>query len=93
MGGRSIRSGNFNQFPFVAAGFSSSTTPAAEYGFALVDVTPGRLTVSYIAADDGEVIDSFSITVPEPTTGIMLLIGMATMLTGGRTLVSKLNSA
>jgi hypothetical protein len=31
--------------------------------------------------------------VPEPTTGIMLLIGMVTMLTGGRTLVSKLNSA
>jgi hypothetical protein len=93
MGGRSIRSGNFTQFPFVAAGFSSSTTPAAEYGFAFVDATPGRLTVSYIAADDGEVIDSFSITVPEPTTGIMLLIGMATMLTVGRTVVSKLNSA
>jgi hypothetical protein len=30
-----------------------------------------------------------SVAVPEPTTGIMLLIGMVTMLTGGRTLVSK----
>jgi hypothetical protein len=62
MGGRSIRSGTFTQFPFDAAGFSSSTTPASEYGFTLVDVTPRRLTVSYIAADDGAVIDSFSIS-------------------------------
>ena len=62
MGGRGIRSGTFTQFPFDAAGFSSSTIPASEYGFALVDVTPSRLTVSYTAADDGAVIDSFSIT-------------------------------
>jgi hypothetical protein len=41
---------------------------------------------------DGE---GFGVTtiLPEPATGIMLLIGMATILTSGRTLVSKLNSA
>jgi hypothetical protein len=33
------------------------------------------------------------VMVPEPPTGIMLLIGMVTLLTGGRTFVSKLNSA
>jgi hypothetical protein len=33
-------------------------------------------------------LTSTSTTVPEPATGIMLLIGMATWLTGGRTLVS-----
>jgi hypothetical protein len=31
--------------------------------------------------------------IPETSTGIMLLIGMVTLLTGGRTFVSELNSA
>ncbi len=30
-----------------------------------------------------------SMTVPEPAAGLILLIGMATLLTGGRTVVSK----
>ena len=76
-GGHSLRSGTFTQFPFVAAGFSLSTTPVLEYGFALVDVTPTRLTVSYVAAADGDVIDSFSITaIPEPATFAVAVIGL-----------------
>ena len=34
-----------------------------------------------------------STRVPEPTTGLLLMLAMAAMLTGGRTLVSKLNCA
>jgi hypothetical protein len=34
-----------------------------------------------------------STAAPEPATGIMLLIGMATLLTGGRTVVPKLINA
>jgi hypothetical protein len=61
-GGRSLRSGSFDEFPFVASGFTTDTTPELEDGFAKVDVTPDELVVSYIAADDGAVIDSFSIS-------------------------------
>jgi molybdopterin-binding protein len=60
-GGKSISPGSFDAFPFVASGFSATTNPAAEYGFAKLDVSADRITVSYIAADDGAVIDSFSI--------------------------------
>jgi T5SS/PEP-CTERM-associated repeat protein len=38
-------------------------------------------------------ITAASTTVPESATWLMLMLGMAIMLTGGRTLVSKLNSA
>jgi hypothetical protein len=38
-------------------------------------------------------ITAASTTVPEPATGIMLLIGMAILLTGGRTVVPKFNPA
>jgi hypothetical protein len=38
-------------------------------------------------------LTAISSAVPEPSTSIMLLIGMVTILTGGRTLVPKLNSA
>jgi hypothetical protein len=38
-------------------------------------------------------ITATSTSIPEPATGIMLLIGMSALLTGGRTAVSKLNSA
>lgn len=62
VGGESLRSGNFSQIPFNAAGFSISTVPAVAFGFGQVDVTPDELTVSYIAADDGAVIDSFKIS-------------------------------
>ena len=61
-GGKSLRSGTFTQYPFNAAGFSTSTNPAVEYGFAKFDVTPNQLTVSYIAADDGATLDQFTIT-------------------------------
>lgn len=62
MGGKSLRSGSFTQFPFIAQGFSTSTSPPSEYGTAIVDVTETRLTVRYVAADDGIVLDQFTIT-------------------------------
>ena len=61
-GGNSLRVGDFDDFPFSAAGHSLSTLPTLEYGFAQVDVTDTQLTVSYIAADDGAVMDAFTIT-------------------------------
>ena len=61
-GGRSLRSGDYAQFPFVAAGFTTTTDPPVEYGFTRIDVTPERLVVAYVAADDGAVIDRFMIT-------------------------------
>lgn len=61
-GGRSLRSGDFGQFPFNAAGYSTNTDPPVEYGFARVDVSPENLTIQYIAADDGAVIDQLTIT-------------------------------
>ena len=62
MGGKSLRSGNFAQFPFIAQGFSTSTSPSSEYGTAIVDVTETQLTVRYVAANDGIVLDQFTIT-------------------------------
>lgn len=60
-GGVEIRSGDYSQFPFVAAGFTSQTPVAARFGFTKVDVSHNMLTLSYIAADNGAVIDSFQI--------------------------------
>ncbi len=68
-GGKSLRSGTFTQYPFNAAGFSTSTNPVVEYGFAQFDVTPNQLTVSYIAADDGATLDQFTITSGPDMTG------------------------
>ena len=62
VGGRNLRSGSFVQFPFNAAGFSTSTQPAAELGFTQIDVTQHQLTMSYIGASEGEIKDSFTIT-------------------------------
>ena len=62
MGGESIRGGGFDNAPFVAQGFSSDTNPESTDGFSKVSVTSDRLTVDYIAAYDGRVIDSFSIS-------------------------------
>lgn len=61
-GGRDLRTGTFTEFPFVAAGFSASSTTSptghlSENGFSLIDVTQTELTVKYIAADDGAIID------------------------------------
>jgi len=68
VGGASLRPGTFNQFPFDAVGFSTSTTPRVEFGFSKVEVTPDQLTISYVAADDGAVIDSFTFSVVPDTT-------------------------
>lgn len=61
VGGVGIRSGDYSAFPFVAAGFTSSTAPVARLGFSKIDVTPTALVVSYVAADDGSTIDAFTI--------------------------------
>ena len=61
VGGVGVRTGDYGQFPFVAEGFSASTPVAARLGFSQIDVTPDVLTVSYVAADSGAVIDSFRI--------------------------------
>lgn len=60
-GGTGLRSGSFSDKPFIRAGFSTSTTPAVEPGFGRIDVTPESLVLSYIAADDGAVLSSFTI--------------------------------
>lgn len=61
VGGVGVRNGDYGQFPFVAEGFSGSTPVAARLGFSQIDVTADALTVKYVAADDGAVIDSFRI--------------------------------
>jgi len=61
VGGVGIRSGDYSTFPFVAAGFTSTTATAARLGFSKIDVNPTSLVVSYVAADDGSTIDSFTI--------------------------------
>ena len=61
VGGAEIRAGGFTAFPFVAAGFSGSTPVAARCGFSRIDVSADRLVVKYVAADDGGVIDTFTI--------------------------------
>ncbi|MFO0875987.1 MAG: Ig-like domain-containing protein [Gemmataceae bacterium] len=62
VGGNEVRSGDYNQFSFVAEGFTSTTPVSGRLGFTQVQVTPTQLTLSYIGADNGAVIDSFSIT-------------------------------
>ncbi len=62
LGGASINSGSYSQFPFVAEGFTSNTAVPARLGYSQVQVTPDQLTVSYVAADNGAVIDSFRIS-------------------------------
>jgi hypothetical protein len=83
VGGRSLRSGDFAPFPFDAAGYSTDTVPAVEFGFSRVDVTLNQLTVSYIAADDGAFIDSFTISTPEPSTVILLATTAVCLLSYG----------
>ncbi len=70
VGGMSRRMGNYAQFPFVASGFTTTTDPASEWGFAQIDVAPSHLTVSYVAADDGQVIDQFILTAA-PATNVV----------------------
>ena len=70
-GGSGLRSGTFD-YPYVARGFSLSTSPQAEVGFAQVHVSPGELRVDYVAASDGDVIDSFRITDAPETTETLI---------------------
>ncbi|MEB3200619.1 MAG: metallophosphoesterase [Synechococcaceae cyanobacterium] len=60
-GGTALRSGLFSDKPYIRAGFSTSTTPAVMPGFGRIEVTPDSLVLSYIAADDGAVLSSFTI--------------------------------
>ena len=66
VGGASLRPGSYDAFPFVAVGFSTMTTPRVQHGFARVDVAGDQISVSYIGAADGAVLDRFTLTVPEP---------------------------
>ena len=59
-GGTALRSGAFTA-PFIRSGFSTGTTPPVEPGFGRIDVSPEQLVVSYIAADDGAVLSTFTI--------------------------------
>ncbi|MGY9057995.1 MAG: metallophosphoesterase, partial [Alphaproteobacteria bacterium] len=59
-GGRGIRTGDFG-YDFVAAGYSATTNPAADYGFAQVTVSANEIVVDYVMSDDGTVLDSFRI--------------------------------
>ena len=61
-GGGELRAGDFEQYDFIASGYSLSTAPAVEHGFVQFDVSANQLAVAYIAADDGATIDSFTIT-------------------------------
>jgi hypothetical protein len=62
VGGRSLRDGSYDPFSYFAAGYATESSPASEFGFAQIDVAANQLTVSYIAADNGAVIDQFMIT-------------------------------
>jgi len=62
VGGNFLRSGSFSGYPMIASAYSATTNPPSEHGFAQIDVTPTQLTVSYIAADDGSVIDRFTVS-------------------------------
>ena len=66
VGGKSLRSGSYAQFPFVASAYSTNTIPPLEDAFSQIEVTTdalGRdlLRVNYIAADNGAVLDGFTI--------------------------------
>jgi hypothetical protein len=73
--GASLRSGDFSPYPFTARGFSQTTAIKSDWGFTQVDVTPSQLKLSYIAADNGDLIDSFTITaVPDTAAPTARLI-------------------
>ena len=71
-GGAGLRSGSHSNYPYVAAAWTTNetyidgvvnpTSQRSEDGFAKIDVTPESLTISYIAADNGAVIGSLTIT-------------------------------
>ncbi len=61
LGGVGIREGNYSQFPFVASGYTTGTSPSAQYGVSQIDVTPTQLVVKYVSASSGAVLDQFSI--------------------------------
>lgn len=56
VGGNSLRHTGYPE-DYFAQGYSlHETTPAAEYGFAQIDVTPHSLKVSYISAETGQIV-------------------------------------
>jgi choice-of-anchor B domain-containing protein len=61
LGGVGIRTGDYSQFPFVASGFTSNTTPSAQFGLTQIDVTPTQLIVKYVSASSGAILDEFTI--------------------------------
>ncbi|QDU78949.1 hypothetical protein Pla110_06530 [Polystyrenella longa] len=61
VGGMPLDGGSFSNQDYMAVGYSSSTARSAEYGFSLIEVREDELVVKYVAADDGEIIDSFTI--------------------------------
>ena len=67
---------DYSVFPFVARGYEVGlkdvpvTEYVSEYGFAQIDVSEEELVVSYVAADDGNVIDSFKITAGPSTFSV-----------------------
>ena len=64
VGGRSLRLGGFSD-PAIARGFSQSTETRSQYGFSKFDVTRDKLTISFVSAWNGEVLDSFEIVARE----------------------------
>lgn len=67
-GGRGLNPGSFGSVAYLARAFSSTTSPASEYGVAKVDVVGNQLTVRYIAADDGATLDTFTLRAAAPQT-------------------------
>ena len=64
VGGKSIFDGSFEDYPFVAAGFSATTAPRGEFGFAHITVSRSRLLVQYVGAESGRVLAEFAISRP-----------------------------
>jgi predicted phosphodiesterase len=65
-GGKFLRPGDFD-YPFIVSGFSLDSSPPAQHGFARIQVTSLKLTVEYIAANDGSVLAAFSIVISTPS--------------------------
>lgn len=71
LGGKDFHNGNStpNWLAFARTG---DTSPSAEFGFTEIDVTTNSLTFNQIAASDGDVIDSFTMTGGLSSTDVSL---------------------
>ncbi len=77
VGGKEVRTDTYTD-PYVAAGWSAGGTlingimnpssQRAENGIAKIDVTSTQLTVSYVAADDGAILGSFTLSDNSPSS-------------------------